>query len=208
MVHPVRMLARLTSKGAWFEASGGGQGVKREGMLVPSSEIAGALGMGDLSRAAYYLGLAIFADDNSAVNKLVLAMSPAVEYQLAESGFPADRLRALCELAVVEVLWPRRCSDCNGEGVYTAPYTLCVGHGYQVAAHRCDRCSAKGRVSFTQRDAAKVIGISQVGFRKAWITRANVARAVLASLEDQLLAHVRAQMVDDWFESIPVCEVG
>lgn len=196
-MHPIRMLARLTSKGAWFESPGRATGGKREGVLVPSSEIAGALGMGNLSRPAYLLGLAVFADDNAAINRLVVAMAPMVEYRLASEGFGAERLRELCELAVVEVLWPRRCPDCNGEGEISAAYTDVASRQYLVRWHACPRCAGGGRVSFTQRDAARVLGISHVGFRKGWQVRADIARAVIGELEAKLLDHVRRQMVDE-----------
>ena len=196
-MHPIRMLARLTSKGAWFESPGRATGGKREGLLVPSSEIAGALGMGGLSRPAYLLGLAAFADDNAAINRLVVAMVPMLEYRLAAAGFGSERVRELCELAVVEVLWPRRCPDCNGEGEFSAPYTDVASCQYLVRWQRCARCAGGGRVAFTHRDAAKVLGISLRGYQKAWQGRADIARSVIGELEAKLLDHVRRQMVDE-----------
>lgn len=197
MPNPKRVLARLTTKGAWYEAGGSGKGQRPGGMLIPASEIAGALGMGNLQRAPYLLGLAVFADDSAAGQQLVMALTTPVEFRLAELGYPGDRVRQLCELVVLEVLWPRRCAECQGNGRCRVTYCEVDTRRHADRWIVCGRCAGKGRDSFTQRDAAAVLGISQVGFRKSWQRRADIARQVLSGCEAALLEHIHDQLVED-----------
>lgn len=191
-----RRLARLTTKGAWFEVGGAGGGAG-DGVLIPSSEIAAALGMGSLSRRAYLLGLAVWAQDERAALQLILAMSPALEYRLAMAGHSADRLFSLCHLAVFEFVNPKSCSACSGEGWVRASAFDQSTKRLAYKTVPCEVCGGKGRVSRSQRECASFIGVSRAQYRNRWEERVVMAREILSQAEVEVLIHVRVQMIDD-----------
>ena len=167
------LLAKLTPHGVVITGAGFGGQVEISGL-----DVAGALGMGNLSRGAYLWGLLKYAGDHQALPSLTRIVRGHV-FQLGKSegwGLTDAQIVGLAQLAILENLHAKVCPVCNGCGT--------------VAAKTCERCAGVGRVSLSKRKRAEIAGFQKDTWNRVWDRRSRETWAVVNNLEAELLAHL------------------
>ncbi|KAF0804914.1 hypothetical protein A6D6_02678 [Alcanivorax xiamenensis] len=181
------MMGRLNVRGQSYAMPGSGHGD-----TVPfESLVAGALGMGRLHRGAELVGLVIYARHHDVARELVTRLAAAGSALFERKGWKTVYCYGIAEMLVFELLWPRRCVDCKGDGEYSVRYTALGEQSVsRKKAHRCQRCNGTGRGDLSQREQARVSGIEQSRFIRTWAPRAHEMRLMMLGWEEDCLRHL------------------
>lgn len=188
-----RLLAKMTARGMNIENSGGGGTIR-----ISSTDVAGGLGMGNLSRGAYLYGLAVYAGHDGVLVELErLAWMRAVDLAV-ENGWKVIRgkenLRNAARLALMEHVEPtiHFCSRCKGSG-----HTL----NRSRMSIPCVKCEGKGNQVFSNVFLADQIGVDESAIRKTWLNRYERIHADLFEWRNEVLSHLWRQFGGKSIES-------
>lgn len=184
MASSIRLLSKLTTQGMKLGGVGGGGSVE-----ISSQDVAAALGMGNLSRMAYLVGVAKFADDGIAQGELVHQVEASFRRDCIRNGWKQDHCRGIAELCVFELIWEGQCPHCHGRG------SRWVHRDDGVSQHwaDCSSCKSTGRKRLTIRERAAISGISRTRFQADWEARVDRLLIDLWSAESEVLRHLVKQ---------------
>lgn len=201
-MNPIRLLAKLTARGLRIDGGvGGGAPV-----TISAEDVAGALGMGNLSPEAQLVGRAKFCDDNRAQLELAGWVQTRFHRRCKANGWKTDYCEGIAQLCVFELVWPYRCPHCNGRGhVWIQQPERAGGEdGEQEAPARlvdrlveCGRCKGTGQGRMTVRDRAAVAQITKSRFAETWAARADEMLGEVEGLADQAIRHLWRQFAED-----------
>lgn len=166
IMHPIRMMGRLSVRGQSYAVPGSGHGD-----TVPfESLVAGALGMGRLHRGAELVGLVIYARHHDVARELVTRLAASGSALFERKGWKVEYCYGIAEMLVFELLWTKRCPACTGNG--------------------CDQCDHRGRLRLSVREQGRVAGISHSRYVETWADRAHEMRLQLVDWENVCLRHL------------------
>lgn len=185
-MNPVRLLAKLTTRGVRIEGCPGGQ------IELTSQDVAAALGMGSLNEQAYLIGRAKFSDDGFAQGVLVDRVEQAFRARCQAAGWKQDYCRGIAELCVFELVWNGACPHCAGRGAgWVKPRDSAV-----QLWRDCGVCKGTGRKRLTIRERASIAGVGKSQFAAEWQQRADKVMLDLWSMESDCLRHLVRQFTD------------
>lgn len=145
-------------------------------------DVAGALGMGDLSQEAYLLARAKYCHDLSASEVLQQVMTKKCAQLIARRKWKSQRNLApiLARVACFEVLSHQLCPVCRGTGV--------------LYKETCEFCGGIGRERVPEAHKYQMANIDKRNWQRRWRSRYDEIYLMLISAEDELEAHLSAQL--------------
>ncbi|WP_163834663.1 hypothetical protein [Spartinivicinus ruber] len=172
----------LTPKSVKYEGVPGGMPT-----LTPE-DVAAALGMGDLPREAYLLGLLKYTDDKTVLHELDNLVQEFVIKKGIEEGWrepwPNEKKRSLmffkqfARSMINEVVDDNLCKRCNGSGI-----------DCRTSHHRKCNCN-NGRRAPLKKELAKYCGINEKCWRERWHTRYTESLKQIHTWRAQLIWHL------------------
>lgn len=193
MVSPVRLMSMLGGRSQDLTSTGRGTA----GDAPTPQDVAGALGMGRLKPGPYYIGRLVYAQDKVVAEQALMVVTAGARRLFERRGWKTEYCRGIAHMVLFELLWPRRCVDCKGEGHYFAMSSIAAGdHRYGrrvMRKHFCHRCRGKGRGILSNREAGRVAGIGRQQFNAVWAPRAHEVRLMVSGWEDDCLRHLARQ---------------
>lgn len=128
------LMAMMTAKGLNYEKAG--KGIVGGIPTLTAQDVAGALGMADISREAYLYGLLKYTEDKKVIHELDKLTQHAVILFALKQGwrepFPDDKKRSLFfflqmgRLVINELVEENRCNTCSGTGVVASKRRKCT----------------------------------------------------------------------------------
>lgn len=145
-------------------------------------DVAGALGMGNLSQEAYLLARAKYCHEISASEKLQKVMTQKSTQLIARRQWKSKRNLApiLARVACFEVLSHQRCRVCFGTGV--------------LYGKVCEFCDGIGRERVPEAHKYELANIDKRNWQRRWRERYEEVYQLLIAAEDELEAHLRSQL--------------
>ena len=165
-MNPIRLMAKLTSRGMRLDGGGGGGPV-----MIGRDDVAGALGMGSLKPVAALVGRATWCDDNQAQLELAGWVQTELHRRCRLNGWKTTYCEGLAQLCVFELVYPLRCVQCGGRGRLWLQVPEKNSEGEVVMAERwreCGRCKGTGQGRLTVRDRAAIAQITKTRFAETW----------------------------------------
>lgn len=159
----------MTAKGMDYEKAGKGAigGIP----TLTAQDVAGALGMADISREAYLYGLLKYTEDKTVIHELDKLTQQAVILFALKQGwkepFPGDKKRSLFfflqlgRLVINELVGENLCGTCDGTGVYR--------HKKLTRKCSCDN----GRRPMRKAEQAKFCSVHYNTWNTKWLERYN-----------------------------------
>lgn len=145
-------------------------------------DVAGALGMGELSQEAYLLARAKYCHEIPASEKLQKVMTQKCVQLIARRKWKSQRNLAptLAKVACYEVLSHQRCKVCRGTGV--------------LYKSICEHCDGSGRERIPEAHKYQMANIDKRNWQRRWRARYEEVYLMLVAAEDELEAHLAAQL--------------
>lgn len=197
----------------------------RKVTLPGPSEVAAALGMGDLPEVAYLYARVGCLQDEACINPLVDQLTEGLIFLFAEKQWGAERAHEIACMLTFELFWRLRCPRCNGTGevpdrevpaFLTFPNRgefptesvarreeekrgFCRVHYQAIGVPVmlcCRNCGGTGR-AHQDKTAAQWLRIAKNTYSQRWKPRVQAARKLLMSYELQVMAHVEQQFNED-----------
>lgn len=160
-------MAMMTAKGLNYEKAG--KGIVGGIPTLTAQDVAGALGMADISREAYLYGLLKYTEDKKVIHELDKLTQHAVILFALKQGwrepFPDDKKRSLFfflqmgRLLINELVGENLCGTCDGSGTYK--------HKKFMRKCTCD----DGRRPMKKSEQAKFCGVHYDTWRNKWFDR-------------------------------------
>lgn len=163
------------------------QGVKAD--IAPDDQkrrkwqdVAGALGMGELSEEAYLLARAKYCHEIPASEKLQKVMTKKSTQLITRRKWKSKRNLGpiLARVACFEVLSHQRCPVCRGTGV--------------LYKETCEFCDGVGRERVPEAHKYEMANIDKRNWQRRWRERYEEIYQMLIAAEDELEAHLSAQL--------------
>ncbi|MBU2708773.1 hypothetical protein KCM76_22460 [Zooshikella marina] len=156
----------MTAKGLNYEKVG--NGCLGGTPTLTMQDVAGALGMADISREAYLYGLLKYTDDKTVLHELDKLTQKAVILFALKQGwkepFPNDKKRSLFfflqmgRLVINELVGENFCKACNGTGY--------------INKAKAKKCSCKdGKKPMKKAEQARFCGVHYDTWRTNWFSR-------------------------------------
>lgn len=159
----VNLMALLSPSSINYNSTPGGT------PQLTAEDVAGALGMGNLPREAYLLGLLKYADDKTVLHELdKLVQEYVIKVGVRNKWrepWPSDKKKSLFfflqfgRQMINEVLKENTCKTCNGTGVYQ----------HKALTRKCN-CN-DGKKEIAKSKLASNCGITYQNWHKTWHPR-------------------------------------
>lgn len=174
------LMAKMTPHGIVISGQGFG-GTP----AISAIDVAGALGMGRLSRPAYLFGLLKYTGDTAAASSVYRITTEQVEALATGEGWnvSSHELAQLVGMAIRENMHAAVCPACNGSGV--------------VAAKECGECHGIGRLATSNRERARLFGVPETTWRRQWRERADRCYRIVQAWDADVVRHLAWQFMPD-----------
>ncbi|WP_163833358.1 hypothetical protein [Spartinivicinus ruber] len=155
---------------------------------LTAEDVAGALGMGNLPREAYLLGLLKYAGDKTVLHELdTLVQKYVIGVGVKEKWrepWPNDKKRSLmffkqfARLMINEIVFENLCDVCKGTGI-------------DKRSNKFRKCNCNdGRRPLTKIKQAEFCGIFEKCWRERWYTRYEVCLKQVHKWNAQIIFHL------------------
>lgn len=170
---PEEVMTRMNSKTQSFDAMAPG-GIS----TMTPMDLAAAMGMGKLSRAAELVGYAKHTDDMVSSAALIDLLADRLFDRVPRSGLSVDQRLLLAQLVMYESLSNRKCQRCRGAGV-------------MKSQKDCIACGGTGQGKpASERVCAEFLGITRHAWRTGGERYRVMMRSWLAEAEMELNTHL------------------
>ena len=156
---------------------------------ITSSDVAAALGFGNLSPAACNYGLAKYCASKLAANELMAFFNDIIKKQVKTEQWTQGlkSTEGLAQLMMLEGVYGVHCNKCKGRGIAVH----CKG-GRGISKD-CEKCHGTGLGAHSERRRAGIANISSSSWDRHWKLRLNSLLVCAYELEEQLHRHLKYQ---------------
>ena len=159
-------------------------------VAVSGYDVAAALGFGELSPAAYYLGRAKYCDDNASLQEFAQYLREFVSTEFQYQNWKATDLQiaGIAQLVINEAVFGVLCSRCKGLGYNN------VKKGSLISRQTCGKCSGFGVGYLSQRRRSQMTNIPLTSWIRTWEARIQVFYDHVYELDREILFHLKQQL--------------
>ena len=179
MMHPIKLLAKMTPKTLNLGAVGGGSSLDVIDWRDASHALVG------LPKEAYHWALYRFAGHEDKERTIIrtLTMSVTLLIKIKRFKIKPNTLDGIVRASMLEFTQPV-CNECHGSGWVTN------SNGPQ----ECRDCKGRGRKAISNRERCKVIGINHKSYTNNHDEMSKELMRIISTWEQQIIKNVNEKM--------------